>query len=160
MTGHDGQSVMRFWLGGLVVLVTALIMPSDALRSDEMNLETLSATRTRPLFSSTRHPPPPPKERARPAPAATPSPQPPDVVLSAVVIGSDVRVAFLKRGKETRTFPVRSDSNVDGWTVTAIEPRHVVIENGAQRSTIGFPKRTAGTSTVSTAAAKPASGPP
>ncbi|MCK9917162.1 hypothetical protein MXD81_49295 [Microbacteriaceae bacterium K1510] len=154
MTTHHTRKSAR----SLFVLAAALLVPGDALLAAELTLDALNATRTRPLFSATRRPPPPPKERTRPAAEVTP-PQPPDVALSAIVIGTDMRIAFLKRGKDKKTFPVRPHDDVEGWTVTAIEPRQVTLGRDSQQVTLEFPKRGLAATPVATAAAKTASAP-
>ncbi|HEY0330279.1 MAG TPA: hypothetical protein VGC77_14420 [Rhodopseudomonas sp.] len=127
-------------------LCAALIGAAAAFADGAPDLEALRATRERPLFSATRRPPPPPV-LARP-PSAEPQQQP-EVVLSAVIIGADVEVAFLRRGKD-KAFPVRTGADVDGWVVTQIAPRYVVLENSSRSVTLEFPKRGGGT--VSTVA--------
>lgn len=154
MTTHHTGKCTR----GLLVLAAALLVPGDALLAAELTLDALNATRTRPLFSATRRPPPPPKERTRPTAEVAP-PQPPDVALSAIIIGTDMRIAFLKRGKDKKTFPVRPQGDVDGWTVTAIEPRQVTLGRESQQVTLEFPKRGLATAPIATAAAKAASAP-
>jgi len=129
-------------------LCAALIGTVAALADGVPELEALRATRERPLFSPTRRAPPP--ILAKP-PAAVQ--QPPDVVLSAVIIGTEVEIAFLKRGKD-KAFPVRTGADVDGWAVTEIAPRHVVLENNSRLVTLEFPKRGGGA--VSTVASNTA----
>uniref|UniRef100_Q07N83 Uncharacterized protein n=1 Tax=Rhodopseudomonas palustris (strain BisA53) TaxID=316055 RepID=Q07N83_RHOP5 len=125
---------------GVACLVAVVLsaMPVIADAGEAPRLETLEATRQRPLFSISRRPP---------APETTPRtveapPQPPDLVLNAVVVGSDLQVAWLKRGKEAKPIAVTMGSDIDGWAVTAISPRQVVLDNNIQSIKLEFPKRT------------------
>lgn len=106
---------------------------------DAPTLDMLSATRQRPLFSPTRRAPP--EEKPRQTTETLRQRPPPDVALNAIIIGSGVQVAWLKRAKETKAFPVKTGADVDGWSVATIAPRHVVLSNNTQSITLEFPKR-------------------
>jgi len=147
--GRGASPALAWMLGPALLALTSAPARADGPPS----LEMLAATRERPLFSSTRRPPP---LQERPRPSAQP-PQPPDVVLSAIVIGTGVEMAFLKRGKD-KTFPIRTGADVDGWSVTEIASRSVVLERNSQSITLEFPKR-GGAATVAAGTA-PAARPP
>jgi len=145
----------------MMLLASAVVLQADHVAAEELTLDGLSATRLRPLFSTTRRPlppPPPPEERSAQAVAAPPPP-PPDVVLSAVVIGPDMRVAFLKRGKDAKALRITADSKVDGWAVTAIEARQVVLQDQTQTLTLELAKRPGAAVPTATGSVKPAAAP-
>ncbi|WP_371425237.1 hypothetical protein [Tardiphaga sp.] len=113
-------------------------MPTAVDAAEMPTLDRLTATRQRPLFSSTRRPPP--EERPRQTADAL-RPQQPNVTLNAIILGSGIQMALLKRGRDTKAFPVTMGTEVDGWLVTKIAPNHVVLANDAQSVTLEFLKR-------------------
>ena len=130
-------------LAGVVIglLAAACIAASDA-PADELSLETLSATRLRPLFSATRRPPPPP-EAARPvtAPAQQRARQP-DAILTAVIIGTDMRAAIFKRSGETKTLSLAPGGEIEGWKLTRIDERQVRLRRDTDLVTLPLAKAT------------------
>ena len=83
-------------------------------------LERLSATRARPLFSTTRRPPAPPP--ALPPPPPSP---PPDVALLAVIMDGEDARAVIRAGQNVRRVQIGDD--IDGWKVGQIEARLLVL---------------------------------
>jgi general secretion pathway protein N len=134
--------------------VAISLLPSSFTYADELPaLESLNATRQRPLFSPLRRPPAVEKPRSAPVIAQR---SPPNVVLSGVIVGTGLQTALLKRGKELKPFPAKLGDDIDGWSVTMIAPRQVMLQNDEQSITLEFPKRgTAGP--IATASAQPAS---
>jgi general secretion pathway protein N len=90
-------------------------------------LESLSATRDRPLFTPSRRPPPPPP--AAPvvrAVEATPVP-PPSVVLLGIVTESNEARAMVRSDPSGKVVRARLGDEIGGWKVTQIEPRRLVL---------------------------------
>jgi hypothetical protein len=90
-------------------------------------LESLSATRERPLFSPTRRPPPPPPVIVTGPPPPPPPPPPPDVALFGIVMDGDNARAIIRAtpgGKVTR---VGIGDDVGGWKVAQIDGRKLVL---------------------------------
>ena len=101
------------------------------------------ATRTRPLFSPTRRPPPPPAPAFVAPPVAMIAPAPvmaPDLAVSGVIVGTDTRIAIVKRPSDAVFTRVTRGSQIDGWTVSEIEPRAVVLRRDDRSVTIGMPE--------------------
>jgi general secretion pathway protein N len=95
-------------------------------------LDLLSDTRDRPLFSPTRRPPPPPPppvvERVAP-PAPVP---PPNVVLLGVVTDENGARAVVRSNSPDKVVRTRLGEFIDGWQVTQIEPRRLVLSHDAR----------------------------
>jgi general secretion pathway protein N len=105
--------------------------PSAALANPlaSLPLESLSATRDRPLFSPSRRPPPPPPPPAAPvvrAVEATPVP-PPSVVLLGIVTEANEARAMVRSDPSGKVVPARLGDEIGGWKVTQIEPRRLVL---------------------------------
>jgi general secretion pathway protein N len=97
------------------------------------SIDSLSATRERPLFSPTRRPPAPPP--AAPPPIVrradrAPPPSPPGVVLLGVVIGADTARAFLRSEPPDKTLRVEIGDDIGGWKVSRIEQHELVLSLG------------------------------
>ena len=98
----------------------------------------------RPLFSPTRRPPPPPAAPlafvAPPAVViAAPAVMAPDLAVSGVIVGTNTRVAIVKRPSDAAFTRLMLGSTIDGWTVSNIEPRAVVLKRDDRSVTIGMP---------------------
>jgi hypothetical protein len=95
-------------------------------------LDLFSGTRDRPLFSPTRRPPPPPPppvvERVAP-PAPVP---PPNVVLLGVVTDDSGARAVVRSNSPDRIVRARLGEFIDGWQVTQIELRRLVLSHDAR----------------------------
>ena len=106
-------------------------------------LSTLSATRDRPLFSTSRRPPiaavPPPP---RPVPVLvnpTPPPAPP-FTLVGTVIGGKIRIGvFLNESSKILT-RIREGEADSGWTVRSVDPRSAVLESDGRMVTLDMPE--------------------
>jgi general secretion pathway protein N len=94
--------------------------------------ELLSDTRERPLFSPTRRPPPPPPppivRRVEP-PAPVP---PPNVVLLGVVTDENGPRAVVRSGGPDKVIRARLGEEIEGWQVTQIEARRLVLSHDAR----------------------------
>jgi hypothetical protein len=88
-------------------------------------LERLSATVDRPLFSPSRRPPPEPVAQA-PQPPVPPAP-PPALVLSGIVMDGERARAVVRVGAEKKILHAQIGDNIDGWTVSQIEGRRLVL---------------------------------
>jgi general secretion pathway protein N len=114
-----------------------ILLPAPGHAGDPPRLDALTATLQRPLFSPNRRPPAP----AAKAKVVDTPPRAPDLILNAVVIGSELSVAWLKRDKGAKPVAITMGGDIDGWVVTEISPQQVVLDNNARSVTLGFPKR-------------------
>ena len=120
------------------ILAVTCVGMSDAA-ADELSLEALSATRLQPLFSPTRRPPPPEAARPVSAPAQQRTKQP-DAVLTAVIIGTDMRAAIFKRSGETKTLSLAPGGEIEGWKLTRIDERQVQLRRDTDLVTLPLAK--------------------
>jgi len=88
-------------------------------------LERLSATLDRPLFSPSRRPTPAPVAQAPELPV--PPAPPPDLVLSGIVMDGKSARAVVRVGAEKKILRAEIGDNIDGWTVSRIEGRKLVL---------------------------------
>jgi len=91
-------------------------------------LDQLSTTLDRPLFSPSRRPPappPPPVVQASAPPA--PPPPPPDLVLFGVVMDGEGARAVVRAGADKKLVRAQIGDEIDGWKVSQIEGRKVVL---------------------------------
>lgn len=93
------------------------------------SLEQLSAIVDRPLFSPSRRPPAPPPEPApvAQAPEPPPPPPPPNLVLFGVVMDGESARAVVRAGADKRMIRAQIGDEIDGWKVSQIEGRKVVL---------------------------------
>ena len=121
----------------------------------------LSATRDRPLFSPTRHPPAPPPEIAvEPAPPPPPSP-PPNIVLLAVVMDGEEARAIVRTAPEAKILRVQIGDDIAGWKVGQIEARRLVLSLDERSATFTmFTGNSANSQLNTDAAAQSSGGPP
>jgi general secretion pathway protein N len=99
-------------------------MPANPLEAQ--SLDRLSATRERPLFSTTRRPIPP---APPPPPAAAPVavvPQPPNVQLFGIVVDGEGARAIVRSSNE-KVDRVQIGDDIGGWKVSQIEGRRLVL---------------------------------
>jgi len=94
------------------------------------SLEQLSTIVDRPLFSPSRRPPapppaPPPIVQAAEPPA--PSPPPPNLVLFGVVMDGEGARAVLRAGADKKLVRAQIGDEIEGWKVSQIEGRKVVL---------------------------------
>ncbi len=98
-----------------------------------LSLDRLAATRERPLFSPSRRPPPP-----SPAPIASPPPPPPpppNLTLFGVVMDDEDARAVVQTGPANKIRRVRIGDDIDGWTVSQIEQRRLVLSLDSRLAT-------------------------
>ena len=94
------------------------------------DLQTLSRTRERPLFTPGRRPPvapaPVPAVRAVAAPAPKVEPvETEQFALTGIVKGQETHVAVLRNARTNEVFRVKRGDRVLGWSVDGIEARTV-----------------------------------
>ena len=90
-------------------------------------LEALSATRDRPLFSPSRRAPAPPPVVAMPQAPPPPPPSPPSVTLFGVVMDAGEARAIVQAGSAKQVRRVRIGDDIEGWKVTQIEQRRLML---------------------------------
>lgn len=106
------------------------------------SLDDLTATRDRPLFSSTRRPAAPPEEPApAPAPIAEATSFPFELI--GIVIGPDIRIAIFRKGEGTTTTdevrPAAEEmrrkvgEKLGDWAVDEIADRFVILQGNGKR---------------------------
>jgi hypothetical protein len=104
--------------------------PSPAAVSNPVaaqSLDQLSATLDRPLFSPTRRPPAPPPPVAQVVAPPPPPPPPPNLVLFGVVIDGEGARAVVRAGADKKLLRAQIGDEIDGWKVSQIEGRKVVL---------------------------------
>jgi hypothetical protein len=116
-------------LGGIAAGdgVGAADAPSLANPLAAQALDSLTATRERPLFSPSRRPPPPPPaavQRTAPKPI-----DPPRIVLLGIVTEGGEARAVLRAGSSSKVVRARLGDDVGSWTVTQIEPRRLTLSH-------------------------------
>jgi hypothetical protein len=129
---------LRFTAGGVFLLsFTTAAIGADAPAKEASNvtisnplaaqpLEKLSATIGRPLFSPSRRPPPEPIVQSV-EPVAAPPPPPPDLVLSGIVMDGQNARAVVRVGADKRIVHAQIGDNIDGWRVSQIDGRTLVL---------------------------------
>ncbi len=144
MTGDEEQQVhaadlCRRLLVGVTLFVLGAMRGAPGLATEASDLRTLEATRQRPLFSPTRRPPPPSVVDEAEAPPAPPVKPPPDIKVSGIILGSERSVAIVRLGQNAASLHVSLGSQVDGWTVSAIEARRIELRLGSRSLTAVLP---------------------
>jgi len=94
------------------------------------SLEQLSTIVDRPLFSPSRRPPAPPPAPAPIVQAAeppAPPPPPPNLVLFGVVMDGESARAVVRSGADKKMVRAQIGYEIDGWKVSQIEGRKVVL---------------------------------
>jgi type II secretory pathway component PulC len=109
--------------------------PSNPMAAQ--SLEQLSTIVDRPLFSPSRHPPAPPPAPAPIVQAAeppAPPPSPPNLVLFGVVMDGESARAVVRSG-DRKTIRAQIGDEIDGWKVSQIEGRKVVLSQDGRFAT-------------------------
>jgi general secretion pathway protein N len=100
------------------------------------SLDQLSSTLDRPLFSPSRRPPaPPPPPVAQAPPPPAPPPPPPNLVLFGVVMDGEGARAVVRSGADKKLLRAQIGDEIDGWKVSQIEGRKVVLSLGDRFAT-------------------------
>jgi general secretion pathway protein N len=93
-------------------------------------LDQLSATLDRPLFSPSRRPPaPPPPPPVQVAAPPVPPPSPPSLLLLGVVMDGEGARAIVRAGTEKKLLRAQIGDDIEGWKVSQIEGRKVVLSS-------------------------------
>lgn len=95
-------------------------------------LAAFSAVTERPLFAPDRRPAPQASETLGSWSA---------LVLAGIVVTPDAREVLIAHGTPAKLVHLQEGQSVDGWTVRAIEPDHVVVANGGEQHELRFGKR-------------------
>jgi general secretion pathway protein N len=92
------------------------------------SLDELSATLDRPLFSPGRRPPaPPPPPAVQAAAPPAPPPSPPNLILFGVVMDGEGARALVRTSADKKILRAQIGDDIDGWKVSQIEGRKVVL---------------------------------
>jgi hypothetical protein len=107
--------------------------PARAAATDTAfpSLEDLSATRERPLFSSTRRPPEPVEEPEAPAQIAEGGNMPFELV--GVVIGDEVNAAIFRNTESKEETRVARGDKIGNWNLEEVAARAVVLGANGKR---------------------------
>lgn len=110
--------------------------PRDAIASrfSLPPLQSFSGILERPLFSQSRRPPPQGADDTT-GPWSS-------FVLAGVIISGDSREALVLHGKPQTVVHLREGQDVEGWTVTSIQPDRIVIRSGASEHELKLLDRT------------------
>jgi hypothetical protein len=137
-----------------VLLASASAQAAPRNPLDALRLEDLTASRERPLFAPSRRPPP--AARVEPSPAVELTPDvvkaapPPPFDLVGAVVGENARYALLRQRTTNKVARLRPGDVAEGWRVTAIGIRSVVLERDGRSDSLAL------NSTPSIAPAPPA----
>ncbi len=66
----------------------------------------------------------------------------PDLAVSGIIIGPEKRIAIVKRLNDAVFMRLAPGNQIDGWTVTEIDARAVVLRRDDRSVTIGMPEPT------------------
>ncbi len=108
-------------------------------------LDSLRATRERPLFSESRRPPAVavverPRAVAPPPPPEPVDPEPPALTLVGTIVGSDDTIAVFLDSTAGEVLRLRIGEEGSGWTLSSIDSRTTVFKNGSHEVTLSLPK--------------------
>jgi general secretion pathway protein N len=106
-------------------------------------IDTLTATRERPLFTASRRPPAPP---VAPEPPAEPPPPPaererPLLTLLGTVTGELQKVAVVQDQTTKSLVRLHVGEPVSGWFLRSVDARGVTVEKNNQTVTVALPAR-------------------
>ncbi len=109
-------------------------------------MESLHASRDRPLFSATRRPPPPvfqeaPKVSEPVSVAQASEPEKPQITLIGVAHGHSIDMAVLVDETNKSLMRLRVGQSVRGWIVLGVNARAATLEKGEQQVKLELPAR-------------------
>jgi general secretion pathway protein N len=109
-----------------------------------ISLDSLRATRERPVFSETRRPAviavAEPVRVAEPAPEPEPEvPEPPALTLIGTVVGQDADVAVFLDAVGHQVVRLRVGEAGSGWTLRRVEPKTTTLEKDRREVTLSLP---------------------
>jgi hypothetical protein len=139
-----------------VVTAPAAPAPERALSANPLwgiPLTSLSGTRDRPIFSSSRRPPPPAVAPAAvPNVAAVPKPKDPERPLLSLVgtiaSGDEGFAIFLEQSNKA-ALRLKVGEDYQGWRLRSVQGREATLEKDQQAVTLALPQPGAGTEVVS-----------
>jgi len=128
-------------------------------------LNTLMATRERPLFSPSRRAPTPVVANAPAIPRPQPPPPPavaqhPDMILVGTVTGESSGVAVFIDTTTRDTIRLRAGEDHKGWTLRSVEARSVTLHRGSTTETMVLPPASATAGSTPIVSALPPAPPP
>jgi general secretion pathway protein N len=108
-------------------------------------LSALTATRNRPLFTPSRHPPAPivvnaPAAPAPPPPPAPAAPQHSNLVLVGTVAGENDSMAVFIDNATRDAVRLRAGEGHAGWVLQSVDRRTATLQKGGQSETLELPK--------------------
>jgi general secretion pathway protein N len=110
-------------------------------------LDSLRATRERPLFTPSRRPPTPAVIAPPPAPvkivAAPAEPEQPPLNLLGVVVGTTDGYAVFVNTTTHDIVRLRTGEGHDGWILQSVTGREVVLEKNHRTAVVAFPQPSA-----------------
>jgi hypothetical protein len=109
-------------------------------------LTSLTATRERPVFSSSRRPPPPVVVAKAPAPPPPPpkpaEPEKPQLSLVGTILGEDgERIGLFVSPADRNALRLKLGEDHKGWVLRAVRQRQAVLEKGQQSAVLELPQR-------------------
>jgi hypothetical protein len=122
--------------------------PEHALSANPLwaiPLATLSDTRERPIFSSTRRPPPPAiapvaVAKAPPAPPKAPRVERPQLALVGTISSGDESFAIFVDQASRAALRLRMGEDFQGWRLRAVQGREVTLQRDQQTMILSLPQ--------------------
>jgi hypothetical protein len=158
VTAPAGTNLLEDRPNSAIVKIAAntAVEPSTAAREPApagnplwmVPVQTLTATRERPLFSPSRRPPPPPPAVASappPKPAAPPPAEPDHPLLSLLgtIVGSSGSIGVFLDPASNSVVRLRTGENHTGWTLRSVAGREAKFEKNNRTATLALPPRNA-----------------
>lgn len=151
-TGGDALSARPAIVQPSAGTADAVTPAADATPAPSLNplwaipLQSLTATRERPLFAPTRRPPAP-VIPAAPAPVAPPppvaakpaAPERPPLTLVGTILNADKNIAIVQDQTTQKVISVRQGEEAAGWRVTDVSARAATVEKNAEIVTLVLP---------------------
>jgi general secretion pathway protein N len=108
-------------------------------------LATLSNTRERPIFSSSRRPPPPvvasvPVAKAPPLPPKPPRVERPPLSLVGTIAGGDQSFGIFVDQATKAALRLKLDEEYQGWRLRSVQGREVTLERDQQTAILSLPQ--------------------
>jgi general secretion pathway protein N len=112
-------------------------------------IQTLTATRERPIFLPSRRPPAPAVAAAPYVPATKTAPPPvepdkPPLNLVGVVAGTDDGIAIFVNSNTRDIVRLKTGEGFEGWILRSVQGREAVLEKNNRNAVIGLPQPTGG----------------
>ena len=131
----------------LVSAVVFVLLLSARLNAEELasssavpwlSLDSLSATRDRPLFAPNRRKPSPPRAAVGPSPSAAVSQQPkkPEFALVGIIVTGSEKIILLRDTKTSELATIRSGESLGPWQIVADSNYTVKLTDGSREFTL------------------------